>query len=268
MRAVKERIAEACKTKHRLIILALIAVVLSSATGCTPTARSVGYEQTPELAVAAAASLQTALPAITKAFTKKTNIKVRTSFASSGLLARQIENGGPFDIYLSANKRYMDELINKKLVKSTRPYAEGELVLVGKAETLNDLRAATIERIAIANPAHAPYGTAAKEALVKSGLWPALKDKIIFGSNIAQAYDYVKTNNVDAGIVSLSMLKDSKTHYLLINQHLYRPIQQWAGVTAKSDSQQAAEKFLEYLSKPESRKILKSFGYKIPRGAK
>lgn len=269
MRATKDKPEKLLSINHRLIILALVTVaILLSAWGCTPSTSSAVNKKTPKLTVAAAASLKPVLPKLAKAFREKTGIEIKTDFAASGLLARQIENGAPFDVYLSANKKYMDDLIGRNRITAAQSYAQGELVLIGKAGSLQDLKSPAIEKIAIANPSYAPYGIAAQEALVKSGLWPALKDKVVLGANIAQAYDYVRTGNVDAGIISLSMLKDSKSKYLLINRHLYHPIGQWAGVINNNHNQKEARKFLDYLSRPDAQKILKSFGYKIPSKAK
>ena len=139
------------------------------------------------LTVAAASDLSFALKEIAGKFEKDTGIKVILSFGSTGILSHQIENGAPFDIFFAANLKYIDAMKQKGLIvpDTSRVYAQGRIVLAmnkkfgGGIKRLEELASPSIRRIAIANPDHAPYGIAAKEAMVRLGLWDKLKPKLI-----------------------------------------------------------------------------------------
>lgn len=231
--------------------------------GCAPEVIKVAERQpAAEILVAVASDLKPALPELSKAFAGKTGIKIVAETGSSGILARQIENGAPMDVYLSANKTYIDQLTAAQLIGDAKPYAQGYLVLIGKAKSLEALAKPAVKQIAIANPEHAPYGQAAKEALTASGLWSTARGKLVYGENVIQASDLVKTGNADAGFVSLSLVKNSKTPYSPVRQELYQPIKQWAGVIKSSKNIEAAEIFIDFLMSGDARRILTKYGFK------
>ncbi len=139
---------------------------------------------------------------------------VTWSFGSSGQLRRQIEAGAPFDLYLSANEEYVRQLERSgHLLKgSVRVYAQGQLgwwCPSRKLTGINDLLKPEIRRIALPNPAHAPYGAAAVEMLKRAGVYDKLRDKLVFGENVRQAYEFARTGNVDAVITSWTLLQNT-----------------------------------------------------------
>src|ERR1700692_1428363 len=147
-------------------------------------------------------------------FEKSTGCSLQLSMGSSGNFLTQIENGAPFDIFFSADIAYPKKLEAEGLAApgSTYLYAIGKIVLwtrkdsrvdVGKG--FSSLRGPAVQKIAIANPAHAPYGRAAEEALRQSGVYDAVKDRLVLGENISQAAEFVESGNADAGILRLSL---------------------------------------------------------------
>ena len=224
------------------------------------------------LTVAAAANMSSALTEIGKLFEKKTGITPVLSFGSSGILAKQIENGAPFDVFVAADRSFVEELEAKGLIlpDSVKPYAIGRIGITTKRgsgiviRSLQDLAAPSVKKIAIANPGHAPYGRAAKEALKAAGLWETLKPKLVYGENIRQTFQFVSTGNADAGITALS-LNDPKTmEFVLIDASLHKPLVQAMGIVSSSQDKSAAKAFEDLLLGNEVGQILKKYGYELP----
>lgn len=209
----------------------------------------------PDLTVAAASDLAPLEAALKQAW----GPGLRFSFASSGALLRQIENGAPFDAFLSANEQYIAEGIARGVLTGpARHYATGRIALwsqSGGIKNLADLREPKILHIAIANPAYAPYGAAAKAALEKAGLWAELQKKIVFGENIRQTLQFAESGNADAAIVSWSLVHDR-------GGRLIEGVQvPQAGAAVKSSSRQVdAARFLDFLMSAKGRSILQSHG--------
>lgn len=247
------------KIKWLSVILAL-AIGLA---GCRGQIKQASAKKTAakEITVAAAADLNLALPEIAKAYEKKTGNKITATFGASGLLATQIENGAPIDVFMSAGKKYTDQLVAKKLIVGAGPYATGHIVLIGKAKSLADLKSRSINKIAIANPNTAPYGSAAKQALEQAGILPAVQAKLVYGENISQTLEFVKTGNADAGFVALSLVKTAGIPYVAVNQGLYKPIEQWVGVTNRKADPKTSKDFMRFLLSPAAQRILKSYGF-------
>lgn len=253
----------------------VVAAAIVGTSGCKKepvkqkqTAVKITNAPVEEITVSAASDLKIALPDIAKAFEKKTGTRVLINFGSTGELARQIEQGAPVDLFLAANKKYVDDLVAKKLAgEKTRHYATGLIVLIGNAKNLDELKDVSIKNIAIANPEHAPYGMAAKEALQEAGVWSAIEERLVFGENIAQTMEYVKTGNADAGIVALSLVKPAGIRYVDIDEDLYKPIEQWVGLISGSGGSKTARALMEFLVQPEAKKILKSGGFIVPETA-
>ena len=229
-----------------------------------------------ELRVAAAADTQFVLPQIATAFEQRTGDKVVLSFGSSGNLSAQIQNGAPFDVFLSADTEYARKLVDGGLADaaSLYQYAEGELVLWVPANSALDpsqgidiLRDSGIRRIAIANPQHAPYGRAAVAALQHAGIYDAIRSKLVLGENIAQVFQFVSSGNADIGLLSLSLVEASQAHgkYSLISESLYPPIQQSAVALKNSSHRAAANAFLEFLKTSEAKTMLQKSGLAPPR---
>jgi molybdate transport system substrate-binding protein len=216
------------------------------------------------LLIAAAADLVPLEHDLAQAFEKKTGFRVRFTFGSSGMLARQIENGAPYDVYLSANASYVNELSESGHLArgTTRTYAFGRLGLFGVKE-LRDLAGPKVRKVAIPNPKHAPYGVAAVETLRQAGLLAEVEPKIVYGENVRQTYEYARTGNTDAAITAWTLVKDAGGVLLPDSNHA--PIEQRGGVVRSSGQAAAARAFLEFLGSVEGRAILTRYGLTPPR---
>ena len=230
------------------------------------------------LAVAAASDLQSALPALAAQFEKDTGQKVRLIFGSSGNFFAQIQNGAPFDVFLSADVDYPRRLERSGQAErgSLYEYARGRLVLWTRQDSGIDVRRGLsvltdtrVRRVAIANPEHAPYGRAAVAALRHEGLYERVRAKFILGENISQAAQFAQSGSVDVGLLALSLahsptLKSSGT-YVDIPESWYPPIEQAAVVLTSSRQKALARQFIDYLRKPDGVRILQSYGFAVPR---
>jgi molybdate transport system substrate-binding protein len=218
------------------------------------------------LIVAAAADLSPLERPLAQAFHQATGIAVRFSFGSSGGLVRQIENGAPYDVYLSANERFVKEGLERgSLLGPPIVYALGRIAIWSRgrrATTLEELANPAFQHIAIANPAHAPYGEAARQALQAKGLWKELEGRIVYGENIRQTLQYAETGNADAAIVAWSLVFNRGG--VLVPEQLHQPIRQ-AGAVVKITAHPAeARRFLQFLRSPEGQRILGQFGLFAP----
>ncbi|GMR04315.1 MAG: molybdate ABC transporter substrate-binding protein [Thermodesulfobacteriota bacterium] len=225
------------------------------------------------LTVAAAASNAFALKEIAANFEKETGTRVRITFGSSGLLTRQIEQGAPFDVFFSANVKYIDDLKRGGFVvaDSIRVYAEGRVVIaVNRAsnlrvKTLEDLLSPGVKRIAIANPLHAPYGVAAMEAMKSAGVWERVKPKLVYGENVRQALRFVQTGDAPAGLVALSVADVPEVTYTIISPAAHNAIEQAVAVITASKHKSTASDFIDYVKGPAGRPVLKRSGFMLPR---
>lgn len=229
-------------------------------------------EETPNITVAAASDLQQVFLEIGMLYEKERGIRVQLVFGSSGMLARQIEQGASYDIFASANARYIEDLKAQGLIveESQRLYAQGRIVIavkkggVSKPDTLNDLMRPEFKKVAIAHPGHAPYGEAAKEALVTAGVWDKLVPRIIYGENVRQVLQYIASNNVEAGIVALSITNRPDIVYALIDPSLHSPINQVMAVTKGSRKKEQAMDFISFIGSEVGRHIMKKHGFLLP----
>ena len=227
-----------------------------------------------QLNIAAASNLTYVMPEVVKSFEKKhRNIRVRLSLSSTGNLYSQIKNGAPFDIFLAADE-LRPRLLHSEGLTEGAPfaYAKGGLVLwssgkLNLVEGLFVLSSPRIKRVALANPQHAPYGEAAREALVDAGLWEVLKEKFIFGENIGQTAQFVQSGSAQAGFIAESLLNSPAmkggTSYP-VPEGSYKPLVQ-RGVILKGGKKNilAASSFKDFLLSEEARAILKKFGYGV-----
>jgi molybdate transport system substrate-binding protein len=221
------------------------------------------------LRVAAASDLQQVLPRLVAAF--KGADAVSLTFGASGQLAEQIKAGAPFDLFLAANRKFVDDLAAQGLVRpdSVRPYAQGTLVLVvhretkAAVETLADLKNADVKKIALANPALAPYGAAGKQALERAGLWPEVGPKVVMSESVRQALQFVQSGNAEAGLVGRAIADVPEVRVVAIDPKLHDPLIQALGIVASTRSA-AAEAFSAFILGPEGQKILTDSGFKAP----
>lgn len=224
------------------------------------------------ITVAAAADLSFALKEAAMEFEKETGIKTDLSFGSTGMLAKQIENGAPFDLFFAADVKTMELLANGGWIApdTLTQYAVGGLAIVVskasavKVATLKDLTKPDVRWISIAQPLHAPYGKASLEALKNAGLWDRVKHKVVYAENIRQALQYVQTGDATAGIVALSIADAPQVEYAAVPPSLHNPVKQAAGVVATSGNKAGAEAFLKYMTGSKGTKILKKYRFAVP----
>jgi molybdate transport system substrate-binding protein len=225
------------------------------------------------LLVSAASNLILAFDEIGTRYEQETGRQVIFNFASSGQLAQQIAQGAPVDLYVAANVTYVEDLATKGWIvpESVQVYARGRLTIWTRAdseiavETVDDLLKPEIERIAMANPEHAPYGIAARQALQTAGVWEAIQPQVVLGENVRQALQYAETGNVDVALVPLSLSTTSEGHWVLIPEELHAPIDQALGVVANSPRQAQARDFAAFIVGPQGSDILREYGY-VPIG--
>jgi molybdate transport system substrate-binding protein len=224
------------------------------------------------LTVFAAADLQPAFGEIGPAFERATGQSVVLVFGSSGSLAIQIERGAPADVFFSADQSYIGSLAAKQVLRpgSDRVYALGRLVLATRRRSpvtlrrLSDLRRPEVVRIAVANPDHAPYGRAAREALVSEGLWDSLAPRLVIAENIRQAAQYLTTGAVEAAILSRSVATDPALAAVDVEASRYRPIVQAAGIVAGTPRLELARRFLEFVTGETGWTIMRRYGFSRP----
>jgi molybdate transport system substrate-binding protein len=221
-----------------------------------------------ELIVAAAADISPLQSELERVIRRETGLTPKFSFGSSGMLARQVRNGAPFDLYLSANELFVQELARDGhiLGDSVTLYAEGRLGLWSnsrKLSSLQDLAASDIRAIAIPNPAHAPYGVAAEQALASAGVLAGVRLRLVLAENVRQAFEFAKTGNVDAVITSWTLLRDKGG--VLVPDTLHRPLRQAAGVVKGSARPREARAVLAWLVSPEGQALLQRYGLFPPR---
>lgn len=229
------------------------------------------------LTVAAAADIRPALDEIAPQFEKRSGVQVRVSYGSSGNFFQQIQNGAPFDVFLSANVDYPKKLETAGLTLpgSYVEFARGNLVLLVPTNSKIDLKAglralldSSVRRIAIADPSHAPYGQAAVAALKTEELYDQVSKKLVTGENISQAASFVLSGAADAGIVAkslaLSAAAQSQTKYVEIPAKDYPPLLQAMVVLRSSKQQQIASQFEEYIKGKDAQNILAKYGFNPP----
>jgi len=211
--------------------------------------------------VAAAADLQPLLPSLLANYERETGQHVEASFASSATLATQIENGAPFDVFLSADMALPERIVRGGFAAAgqiAQPYARGTLVLWTRHQSgvrqlsMEALSTAAIHSIAIANPQHAPYGRAAMQALTSLALVPAAEPKLRTAENIAQAAQFASTGNADVGLISLTsaLTLTAQGHYVAVPQSAYSPILQGAVALKGGTNAKGGVAFLRYLHSP------------------
>lgn len=227
-----------------------------------------------KLRIAVAANAQFVAQKLTGDFKKQTGVDADLIVSSSGKLTAQIEQGAPFDIFLSADMKYPQQLADKNLtLDQPRIYAYGQLVLwtLNKSirlSQLKDLLQPGINKIAVANPSLAPYGEATIEALNQQQLTDKLKAKIVYGESIAQVNQYLLTGVADVAFTAKSIVLDpqqqDKGKWIEVNDKLYKAIAQGVVILKSSSGKnlEDAQKFYTYLFGPKARKILKAYGYK------
>ncbi|MGI8917270.1 MAG: molybdate ABC transporter substrate-binding protein [Pyrinomonadaceae bacterium] len=223
-----------------------------------------------EIIVAAAANLSDSFPELAQEFTRQSGIKVVLSFGGTADLAKQIENGAPFDVFAAADVSHVSALAQKGLITpgTANSYARGSLVIwvpAGgkiKLERVEDLEQTAIDRIAIAKPDIAPYGQAAIEALRALNLWQKVEPKVVYGMNVSQVKQFVSSGNAEVGFLPRSLVKAGEGTYLEVDEKLHQPIDQAIGVVHASKRQDDARRFMEFVLSHQGQEILRKHGYR------
>lgn len=248
----------------------------------TPWCRTAAAASLDTPIIAAASTLRFCLGDIAKAFAAAGGGSLRLTFGSSGNLARQVEQGAPFALFMSADENYALRLVQAGFAPDNGAlYAIGRLALIarkggpiGVDAQLKGLRAAQrsgrLHRFAIANPAHAPYGMRAREALIHAGLWRPLQPRLVLGENVAQAAQYAETGAAEAGLVAsalaLSPRIARKLNTAIIPDSWHNPLRQRmvllkAGSLAQN---RQARAFYDFLQGAGARRILQRAGFSLP----
>jgi len=256
--------------KSRLAVAAFFIALLFAISACKdkPTTNS-----SQDLTVAAASDLMPAFEEIGREFESAQKTKVVFVFGSTGLLTKQIENGAPMDLFAAANVSYIEQLEQKGLIiPGTKAiYARGRITLWTPADSnlrlldIEDLARPEVQRIAIANPDHAPYGLAARQALETAGIWERVRPKLVYGDNIRQTLQYAETGNVEVAIVALSLSTQSRGRWTLIPEELHKPIDQGIAIIKTTKNEQAARAFATFLNGPQGRAIMQKYGFTFPQ---
>jgi len=230
-----------------------------------------------KLFVAAAANFVYVLDPLNAQFKKlepETEVTVVTG--SSGNLVAQITNGAPYDLFLSADMQFPEALIKSGYgeKETLTRFATGRLVLwttkpgLELPSVADAVRSPAVQKLAIANVETAPYGRAAKEALVKLGAWTAAEPKIVTGENITQTAQFIETGNADAGFVAMSLVLSPKLKkkgtWIEVPPELYAPLDHGAVITRHGRDNTAAKRYLLFLHSAEAREIFARFGYRVP----
>ena len=227
------------------------------------------------LTVAAAADLKFAMDELVVTF-KKSNPsdEVDVIYGSSGKFFAQIQQGGPYDIFFSADIEFPRALATAGFAASeVKPYAFGRIVLWSASQDATKMSLASladpkITRVAIANPKHAPYGKRAVEALRAAGLLEKIEPKLVYGENIAQTAQYVLTGNAQVDIVALSLAVNtelaSKGGYWVIPDNLHQPLEQGFIITKRAEKNPVAKRFADYISSKPARAVMTKYGFVLP----
>lgn len=228
--------------------------------------------------IAAASDLQFALEEVANAFKRDRGAEVRLVFGSSGNFARQIEQGAPFELFLSADEALVARLAEKGLMKDEGAlYAIGRIVLfaphnsplVGKlsaAGLREAIESRALEHFAIANPEHAPYGRAAQEWLETHGLWSAMQPLLVLGENASQAAQFATAGDSEGGIIPYSLVLEPRVNqrgsFVLLPDDEHGPLRQRMALVKGASA--TAEAFYDYMQSRPAREIMRRYGFVLP----
>jgi molybdate transport system substrate-binding protein len=240
------------------------------------TAVAAVFHPAAEVNIAAAADLRFAMDSLVAVFSRDNpDIRIKVTYGSSGNFFEQIRNGAPFDLFFSADVDYPRQLEAQHLAASAvHLYGKGQLVLWSrildpKVEKIDCLLDARVKKIAIANPAHAPYGKRAEESLRHYHLYDKVKDKLVIGENIAQTAQYAQSGAADVGIIALSLalspaMEQSGGKYWLIPSDVHQPLLQGFILLPHSRGNDGAGRFAGFFGSGKAADILHGFGFAKP----
>jgi len=227
-----------------------------------------------KLTIAAASDLRYALDDIIALFQQQQPAaEVRVIYGSSGKISTQIRHGAPYDVFFSADIQFPEQLYAEgHAVTQPQLYALGRIVLWSPRQNmagidLSQLTTMPFRRLAIAQPAHAPYGQRAKEALQAAGVWAAVEPKLVYGENIAQTAQLAQSGGADIAIIALSLAKFpelAKQGYQLIPAELHQPLTQAYVITRHGADNSTAQKFTAFMTNKEVLAIMQGYGFELP----
>lgn len=245
----------------------LVLACSKSPEGSAPAAAKPGFK------IAAASDLSIAFEEAGREYERLHQEKVTLVFGASGMLAKQIVQGAPYDAFYSANAAFADESIASGNCDAAtkRPYASSHIVIWARdvegaaaPGALADLEDGRFRRIAIANPDHAPYGRAAKEALERAGMWEKLQGRILLADSVKHALVFAESGNADAAIVPLPLtlpLKGGK--HAAVDKALYAPVEQTAVDCLRGSNVAGARRFAAFLDSEHGRALMRRHGFVI-----
>jgi len=251
-------------TALRVTVVAALAGTAASTAAQTPSPVV--------LTVFAASDLGPAFKQIVPQFERKARARVTLVLGSTGMLTQQIRNGAPADVFFAANETFVRQLSSEQLTlqRSEAVYARGRVAIVAlrssgvHVDSLTDLADERVRRVAIANPQHAPYGLAAKQALEAAGVWTVVEPKLVFGENVQQAVQFVRSGSAEAGIVARSVSDTPDLTWRLVDERLHAPLDQMAVVLARTKEPHAAASFIEFVNSADGRTVMRQFGFLLP----
>lgn len=256
--------------RHCVYTFALSVCAAALLAGCRGEATKGAGAQA--ITVSAASDLTPAFQEIGREFEKQEGTQVVFNFGSTGQLAQQIEQGAPVDLFAAANVSFIEGLEKKGLIiDGTKAlYAQGRVTLwtrgdsALKLERVEDLAKPEVKRVAIANPEHAPYGAAARDALQAAGVLEAVRPKLVYGENISQTLQYAESGNADAALVALSLSTQSRGRWTLIPAELHKPLNQALAVIRGTQHEQEARRFAAFVNSPKGREVMRRYGFVLP----
>lgn len=251
---------------------ARVPVHVALAVGLVACSKSQRHEG--PMRVAAAADLAFAFAELAKSFESERHVPVVLSFGSTGQLAKQISEGAPFDVFAAANVSFVDQVIGAGVCDraTKRLYGRGRIGIWTRGDervaSLESLRDERFRKVAIANPEHAPYGRAAKEALTQAGLWNALAPKMVYGENVQQTLKFAQSGNADAAIVAASLGERAlEGAFTPVDEALHRPLDQALVVCGSGPGREAARAFADHVTSPAGQAVMKKYGFGLPNEA-
>lgn len=269
-------------SRRLMVLLLMLLLVLVPACGKQEQSSEPGEgvsnnaSQESELLVSAAASLKEALQVIEQDYRQEnTGVKVTFNFGSSGTLQRQIEQGAPVDIFISAAQKQMNELEEQGFILSEtrQDLLRNEIAVIAAQDNdavsgLEDLTGDAVSTIAVGIPETVPAGQYTKEALIKLQLWQTLEEKLVMAKDVKQVLTYVETGNADVGFVYLSdAVKSSRIKIIeVLPANLHEPIIYPAAIVRDAPNKEAARAFLAYLNSQQAGEVFAEYGFKLFKG--